>query len=389
MVGWLIYISSHIFPDGSPLGVRFNFVFLSLLTSLIWMILLQKRHFSVSQIGIFMLLMNLNPLLGVGSIMATPDVPLIFFWSAAYFCFDRLFQSSRLEWYVGLGVALGLGFCSKYHIVLFVLAGLVVLTFEKRWRELKPVGVLLTVLTGAIFSLPVLIWNSQNGWSSFLFQLDHGFGEESFEWQWPVNYVLTQIMMMSPFLFYLLVAKVKSGEDRWFSWTQLGFFLTSSFKSVVEGNWPISSHLHILAATLSHLTQKIVRYTVINWIILYSLIGVFLMTDASKKVRKNLVNSAQLGEIYKLVDQYQPLYGPSYQVASLVTWKTQKFVPKLNELSRTDFFDSLPESRPQEKEFYALKNDYSEWPRQYDRYKKIKLQSFDNVGLELYHFIYE
>lgn len=389
MVSWLIYISNHLFTPSNPLGVRFSFIVLSTLTSLIWLRILKDQEFSEKQTLIFFALMFLNPLLGLGSIVATPDVPLVFFWTLSYLFFNQLLKNRSLWAYAGLGLSLGLGFCSKYHIVLFVLSGLVALFFEKKWRQLRVAGVLLTLVTGLIFSLPVLIWNSRNEWSSFLFQINHGFGEDGFDISWPLNYIFTQIIIMSPFLFYVLIMKVRSGVERWFSWSQLLFFLSSSFKSIVEGNWPITSHLHIIAATVPAVTQKLFRYILINWFILYGLILVFFLLPTSEKVRRNLINSAQLTEVESVIDQYQPLYGASYQVASLLTWKTNRFIPKLSELSRHDFFDSLPESVPTSREFYALKYDYSQWPEKYDQYKKTYVRSFDKAGLELYHLSHE
>ena len=290
---------------------------------------------------------------------------------------------------MGLGISLGLGFCSKYHIVLFVLAGLISIILLKKYKQLSLIGVSLTLVIGGTFCLPVIIWNAQNEWKSFLFQINHGFGENEFSWAWPAGYLAAQTLAVNPFILWSLFKKGGMASDRVFSLSQLGFFFTSSFKSVVEGNWPLTSHLHSISNASVQLDRKKVSYAVFYWIIFYVLIAAFLFSNASFKVRKNLVNSAQLGEIYKLVDTYSPLYGPSYQVASLISWKTQKLVPKLRELSRHDFYDSLPESLPSEKQFYVLKNDYSGWPAEFDQYKKIKLQTFDNVGLELYQFIYE
>ena len=109
----------------------------------------------------------------------------------------------------------------------------------------------------------------------------------------------------------------------------------------------------------------------------------------SQAVKKNLVNVNQLVEILPLIESYRPLFGPSYQVASLLSWKAQKNIPKLNGLSRPDFYDSLPESTPSTTSFFVLKYDISEWPKKYEIYKKIKIQSFDNLQLGLYQFIYE
>ena len=389
MVSWLIYLGHLILPSGNPLALRLPFVLLSFMTSLIWLKILFKNNLNTENILIFFILVFLNPLLGLGSIAATPDVPLVFFWSLSYLFFINIFQKKNILSYALLGVSLGLGFCSKYHMVLFVISGLFYLLLKKQFSELKVKGVLTTILFGALFSLPVFIWNSQNHWQSFAFQLNHGFGEETFSWDWPIGYLIAQTFIINPFILFGLIKNKDATLDKSFSLSQLGFFFISSFKSVVEGNWPITSHFHSIITFLKFNSKRLIFYSFGFWMFFYLVLGWFFLSEHSAKVRKNLVNSAQLEDIYPLVEQYTPLYGASYQVASLLTWKTQKNIPKLNDLSRFDFYDSLPESNPSTPVFYVLKNDYSGWPEKYAHYKKIKIQSFDNVGLELYQFSYE
>jgi 4-amino-4-deoxy-L-arabinose transferase-like glycosyltransferase len=389
MVSWMISLGHFVTPAGHPLSLRFSFLLLSFFTSLIWIKILRHQNFGTGRILIFLLLALLNPLLGPGSVLATPDVPLVFFWSLSYLCFLKLLSEKSYRWYALLGVFLGLGFCSKYHIVLFVLSGLIYLGLTKKWRELHLPGVLLTSALGALFCSPVFIWNSQNKWASFVFQINHGFGESSFEWAWPAGYLVAQTLVINPFILHSLFKSASSALDRVFSLSQLGFFFVSSFRSVVEGNWPLTSHLHSTSNFADTANRKKTIFAIGYWIVIYTVICAFFFSNYSEKVRKNLINSSQLGEIYPLVSQYQPLYGASYQVASLLSWKTQKNVPKLSELSRVDFYDSLPESVPKESAFYALKYDYSAWPEKYRRFKKTKLQSFDNTGIELYQFVYE
>jgi len=402
MVSWIIGVFHIIFPPGHAISLRIGFVLLSFLTSLIWLKILNKQNISPNLQFYFFLLLFLNPLTGLGSVAATPDAPLVFFWSLSYLFFLQVLEQRSLLSYSLLGASLGLGFCSKYHIVLFVLSGLIYLLAGKKFSSLRWQGVALTVLMGGLFSLPVIIWNAQNDWQSFRFQIDHGFGEDEFSWAWPVSYLAAQALIINPFLLVGLFRKSSqhaasdpgeaahsSKREKTFSLTQLGFFFYSSFKSVVEGNWPLTSHLHTTANGIQALSSRVLNRAVIYWLVFYVLLCGFLFTEQSRKVRKNLVNSSQLEEIYKLTETYKPLYGPSYQVASLISWKTQTLVPKLHLLSRHDFYDSLPESKPSEKTFYVLKNDYSEWPQEYSNYSKIKLQSFDNTGLELYQFKHE
>jgi 4-amino-4-deoxy-L-arabinose transferase-like glycosyltransferase len=389
MVSWLIYLSHLIFPAGNPLGLRFSFVFLSFLTSLVWLKILKDKKIENDKQFLFFAFMALNPLLGIGSIVATPDVALAFFWSLSYLFFERLLNSKNIINYTLLGLSLGLGFCSKYHIVVFVISGLIYLTLTKQFKKLKPIGILTTVALGGLTSLPVTIWNAQNEWASFLFQIDHGFGEETFSWSWPLGYLVAQCFIANPFFIYILFKKSIDPTQKIFSLSQLGFFLTSSFKSVVEGNWPLTSQFHTSLNGVLGSSKKQIAYAFTFWIFFYILIGGFFLSESGSKVRKNLVNSSQLEDIYPLASTHQPLFGATYQVASLISWKTQSLVPKLNGLSRHDFYDSLPESEPTATKFYVLKLDYSTWPDKYDKYQKIKLQSFDKTGLELYQFSYE
>ncbi len=389
MVSWFIRIGHLFFPEGHALSLRIVFIIAGFITSLVWLKIFEEKHANPEQKISFLTLLFLNPLLGVGSILATPDVPLVLFWSLSYYSFLKIMSSQKLSWYAYLGLFLGLGFCSKYHIVIFVLSGLIYLLFSKNYQKLRWPGVLITIGLGAYFSLPVVVWNAQNNWSSFLFQLNHGLGEETFEWSWPLGYLIAQFLIVNPFVFFQLFRRTENATEKTFSISQLGFFFYSSFKSVVEGNWPITSHLHSLSHFVANGSKKLFRRAVIYWCAFYVLIFGFLISSASEKVRKNMSNSAQLEDIYPLIDIYKPLYGPSYQVASLMTWKTQQLVPKLRELSRHDFFDSLPESLPTALTFYVIKYDYSSWPRKYEIFEKRKIQSFDNLGLELYQLKYE
>ncbi|MGZ3726082.1 MAG: glycosyltransferase family 39 protein, partial [Pseudobdellovibrio sp.] len=202
MVSWLILAGHLVFPAGYAVSLRIPFLLLSFFTSLIWLKILNKKNFSDEKKFLFFLFVFLNPLLGLGSVAATPDVPLVFFWSLSYFFFNEILSKKSLLAYAGLGISLGLGFCSKYHIVIFVISGLLYLLLSRRYKELKISGVLLTVLLGGVFCSPVVIWNAQNKWQSFAFQLNHGFGEDEFSWSWPLGYLVAQSFLINPFFLF-------------------------------------------------------------------------------------------------------------------------------------------------------------------------------------------
>lgn len=393
LVSWMIGVGHFFVPSGNPLSLRITFILASLVTSVVWLKILKKKGFSDFAIESFLILVFLNPLLGAGSIVATPDVPLILFWSLSYLAFITIFSektnSPSYTSYVFLGTALGLGFCSKYHIVLFVISGFIYLCFNQNYKKLNFLGVLLTLLFGFLFSLPVLLWNYQNEWASFSYQLRHGFGKIHYDWRWTLNFYLGQFALMSPLVFWSLFQKRQEKTNQIFALSQIGFFTTSSFKAIVEANWPITSHFHSTAHFTETTTAKRIKITVIYWMVIYVLMIVFFNLPAGQKTLRNQYRSTQMDELIARVDKLQPLYGSSYQISSLLSWRTQKFIPKLNGLSRFDFFDTLPESNPIDKKIFVLKHFDSIWPDKYQKYNKTRLEVFDNLQIELYQLSYE
>jgi hypothetical protein len=393
LVSWLIALGHFFLPEGNPLSLRISFIIASFFTSLVWLRILKNQKFSTSAIESFLILLFLNPLLGPGSVVATPDVPLVLFWSLSYLAFTEIFSSkSKFALYLNyafLGMSLGLGFCSKYHIVLFVISGLIYLCFNQNYKKLNFLGVFLTLLFGFLFSLPVLIWNMENDWASFAYQLKHGFGKINYDWRWTMNYYLGQIALMGPLVFFSLFQKRQEKNNQVFALTQVGFFTTSSFKAIVEANWPITSHLHATAHFSENAPSKKLKFTYIYWVVIYALMIVFFNTSAGQKTLRNQYRATQMDQLVALVEKYQPLYGPSYQISSLISWRSHQFIPKLNGLSRFDFFDTLPESNPTDRKIFALKHFDSIWPDKYKKYNKTKLESFDNLQIELYQLSYD
>ncbi len=82
------------------------------------------------------------------------------------------------EWskWLALGLLLGLAGLSKYTAVLPALAVIVTLLAGRGLRVLLTLGPWLAVLVALLLISPVLIWNAQNEWISFVYQLKHGSG---------------------------------------------------------------------------------------------------------------------------------------------------------------------------------------------------------------------
>lgn len=115
----------------------------------------------------------LNGTLGVGLnvLVMTPDTPLLLFvalllWALVHACVGQ----QRWMW-LGVGLAAGLGFDSKYTMLL-PLAGVVVWLLATRqgctWlRTPWPIG---AAFVAAVCATPVICWNARHSWVSFLKQ---------------------------------------------------------------------------------------------------------------------------------------------------------------------------------------------------------------------------
>lgn len=119
----------------------------------------------------------------VVGLVATPDVPLLLFWTLALLFLHRaLFDATRRDWLVA-GLFMGLAFDGKYTGV-FLQAGLLLflLASPRHRRLLKTPWPYLAVLLAHAAMAPVYLWNATHGWASFLFQSAgrasnvHGFG---------------------------------------------------------------------------------------------------------------------------------------------------------------------------------------------------------------------
>jgi 4-amino-4-deoxy-L-arabinose transferase-like glycosyltransferase len=109
------------------------------------------------------------------SMFALPDGPLLFFWLLTV---DRLSvaledpDAHRLRPWIEVGLAWGGAMLSKYHAVFIPLGAALYVLLDGRMRRrwlFRP-GPFVALAMGLIVFSPVIIWNAQHGWVSFLFQ---------------------------------------------------------------------------------------------------------------------------------------------------------------------------------------------------------------------------
>ncbi len=198
-------------------------------------------------------LLNATLLFGVGSVIMTPDTPLLFFWTAALWAAVRGWRTDRAGWWLLTGLFAGLALMSKYTAV-FLWLGLFlwvlwVPSLRRRLRRPEPWA---GAAIGIGVFLPVVWWNAAHGWASFLRQ-----GGRVGDWR-PVRAIGflgelagSQAGLVTPLVFLLCVVGVAAAtrtawRTREAAPTLLAaltapaalVFLQHALGDRVQGNWP-------------------------------------------------------------------------------------------------------------------------------------------------------
>ncbi len=218
-------------------------------------LVIQSNQFSWELLFLF----NITLIFPTGSIVQTPDTPMLLFWTAAIFCSTQIITGGSAKWWFLWGVALGLGLLSKYTMILIVpcqFAYLFFFRFHRHWLLRKEPY--LALLIGLIIFSPVLLWNWQHQWASFAFQLHHGFSPSK---KTIVNkfleYIGGQAGIITPLLFLAFVfysiygffLAIRRGISShiylaMLSWPILIFFGFSTMRgNVAEANWPAPAYI--------------------------------------------------------------------------------------------------------------------------------------------------
>ena len=198
-------------------------------------------------------LLNATLLVGVGTVIMTPDTPLLFFWVAALWAMARLMDGGRGAWWLAVGAFAGLAMASKYSaaflwlgIALWLLIVPQARAWLRRWQPWAGVGL------GLLLFLPVLLWNADHGWVSFVRQ-----GGRVGDWQparaagFLLELIGGQIGLATPGVWLLSVAGIVEAvrltwRTRDPAWTLLAalslpailVFVQHATGDRVQGNWP-------------------------------------------------------------------------------------------------------------------------------------------------------
>lgn len=355
MVSWLFWLGQAFENLGS--AVRWPAIILGHFIVFIWLLIL-KPFTAEKNIEKIWWMILLTPFLGLGSLIVTPDLPVLFFWTLSIYFVIQCFEQRSASAYTKLGIALGLGFCAKYHIVLFVPALLLYILLFKKWKDVSWKWVPLTIVTGLICCLPVLIWNYQNDFASFKFQIDHGLHGRTYESEWTWGYIVSQFLLVGPFVWISFFKSKTPDALRIVSVMSLfpfAFFLYTSTRGHVEANWPIMGYAGVIALTaFAPKFEATFSKNIKWWVTIYVLLATVLLTPSLRRNIEKLEEPFVYSNFGPEVKDFYPLYGTSYQMASSLWFEIKKPVYKLKGHGRFDLYDTLPGSQPTADKFYVV-----------------------------------
>ena len=216
------------------------------------------------------ILLNITLMAAVGTLIVTPDAPLLVASSFVLLCLAKVLETGRGAWWLAVGAAVGCALLSKYSALFFGPAILIWLLFAPRQRHwlLSPWPYLGGLVAFAMFA-PVLAWNAEHHWVSFLKQISGRARMEDFRPSYILELAPTQVAFATPLVFILgamgLHALVRRGAGapsariliNALFWTIVAYFVWHSLHARVEANWfaPVYPAFAVAAAVAAHLVR--------------------------------------------------------------------------------------------------------------------------------------
>jgi hypothetical protein len=257
------------------------------------------------------ILLNVTLMAAVGTLIVTPDSPLLVASSFVMFFLAKVLETGRGAWWLAVGAAVGVALSSKYTALFFgpaILVWLVSVPKLRRWL-VSPWPYLGGAVALAIFS-PVILWNADHDWVSFIKQIGRS-RIEDFKPSFIGELIPTQIAFATPLVFVLgamgIYALLRRDSGALAAralinaifWTIVVYFVWHSLHARVEANWfaPVYPAFAIAAAVTAHLTrwdmrgQRIVDFC-LRWaspvgILIFALLIVQANTGALSGFRRD------------------------------------------------------------------------------------------------------
>src|ERR1700693_2211222 len=214
MVAFVIRLGTMVAGD-TELGVRLASILLALPMSFAVFRAAEILFGGARVAATAAVLLNVTLMAAVGTLIVTPDAPLLVASSFVLFFLAKVLETGRGAWWLAVGAAVGAALLSKYTALFFgpaILIWLVTVPKLRRWL-ISPWPYLGGIVALALFS-PVILWNADHHWVSFIKQIGRA-RIEDFRPVFIGELIPTQIAFATPLVFILgavgLYALLKGG----------------------------------------------------------------------------------------------------------------------------------------------------------------------------------
>ena len=194
MVGWVIQLFSLNLHFSSEFFIRLAAVVAGTVNT--WLMYCIGTHLRDERTGWYAALLYSASIYGfvIAGVFILPDAPQSVFWLAAILMLLKAFSgeidSKSKRWFLLASVMVGLAFLSKYTTAYLWLGMIIyILFFKRQWLQTSVFYIAHLVM--AVLFLPVIIWNVQYNFVSFLF---HSGRVERVSSTFTPDYFLTEIL---------------------------------------------------------------------------------------------------------------------------------------------------------------------------------------------------
>jgi 4-amino-4-deoxy-L-arabinose transferase-like glycosyltransferase len=215
------------------------------------------------------ILLNITLMAAVGTMIVTPDAPLLVASSLLLFALAKVLQTGHGVWWLAVGAAAGCALLSKYTALFFgpaILIWLVAVPKLRHWL-ISP-WLYLGGLVALLLFAPVILWNAEHHWVSFIKQMGRA-RIEDFRPVFIAELIPTQVAFATPLVWMLgamglyAIYRRRAGAlparalvNAMF-WIIVAYFFWHSLHARVEANWfaPVYPPFVIAAAAAANLVQ--------------------------------------------------------------------------------------------------------------------------------------
>lgn len=259
--------------------------------------LLAQKFYKKEQAQKALLLLLSTLMVSILSLISTPDSPLLLFWALSLLFLYKAVFEHKIWFWIFTGIAMGLAFDSKYTAV-FLPSGMILflLLSNSKRKYLATVWPYLVCVLFVVVAMPVIIWNVDNHFASFVFQGKERMQSVSGFHLTPrffFGLVGTQLFLLIPILFialfYGLWKVFKTYKHFWSKLPSDLLFLFCFFLPVflvfillspiywIKINWLMPSYIAGIIFVSSYISAKWLKWQVIISVVIHVAMAVEIL----------------------------------------------------------------------------------------------------------------